>query len=80
MTTMVAELYDALRKAGVDEDTARAAAGAVLADDCREHLATKTDLLALKADLHALESTLTWRMVTVMVAMTAVFSAIVKLA
>lgn len=59
-------------KLASDEDMARAAAKAVLGVEQREQLATK-------ADLHALESTLTWRMVTVMVAMTAVFSAIVKL-
>jgi len=72
MTTMVSELYDALRKAGVDDETARAAAKAVLGIEERTDLATK-------ADLHALESSLTWRMVTIMVAMTALFSAIVKL-
>lgn len=105
MTSIVSEMYDALRKAGVDEDLARSAAKAVIGVEARETLATKADLHALalttkadlhaltlttkadlhaltvatKADLHALESTLTWRMVTVMVAMTALFSAIVKL-
>jgi len=76
---MVAELYDALRKAGVEEDTARAAARPVLGIEQREQLATKSDIALLKPDLHALESTLTCRMVSVMVAMTALFSAIVKL-
>jgi hypothetical protein len=69
---MVAELYDALRKAGVDEDVARAAAKAVLGVEAREHLATKADLAELKAEL------IKWNVAT-LVAMTALFSAIVKL-
>ncbi|HZJ33248.1 MAG TPA: hypothetical protein VFD21_16835, partial [Vicinamibacterales bacterium] len=47
---MVAELYDALRKAGVDEQLAQHAARAVLGTEARMDLATKTDVLALKTD------------------------------
>ena len=62
MATMVAELYDALKKAGVDDATAKAAAQAVMGVEDREHLATKADLLGLKADILELKSDLTWRM------------------
>lgn len=72
MSTMVAELYDALRKAGVDEDTARAAAKAVLGVEARTELATRADLAELKADL------IKWN-VGAMAILTAIFSAIVKL-
>lgn len=49
MTTIVFELFEALKKAGVDEETARKAAQAVLATEERERLATKADLAELKA-------------------------------
>ena len=49
MSTMVAELYDALRKAGVEEQLARDAARAVLAADARSELATRADIAELKA-------------------------------
>ena len=62
MTTIVSELYDALRKAGVDEDLARAAAKAVIAAEDKEQLATKADLdglrLATKTDLAELRGEL----------------------
>lgn len=48
---MVSELYDALRKAGVDEQLARDAARAVLGTDARTDLATKPDLAELKVEL-----------------------------
>lgn len=52
---MVTELYDALRKAGVDERLARDAARSVLGTDARTDLATKADIaelrLATKADI-----------------------------
>ncbi len=55
MTTIVVEIYDALRQAGVDEDGARAAARAVLSAEEKEQLATKADVeglrLAVKADI-----------------------------
>jgi len=46
---MVTELYDALRKAGVDEQLARNAARAVLGSEARTDLATKADLAELGA-------------------------------
>ena len=66
---------EALQDAGLDAEkakaiiaTARAAAGAG-----REELATKTDLAELgaefKADIAALESRLTWRMVGIVAAL-----------
>jgi hypothetical protein len=51
MTTIVSELYTALRKAGVDEETARAAAKAVIAVEDKETLATKSDIRELRAEL-----------------------------
>jgi hypothetical protein len=60
MSVMVTELYDALRKAGVDEQLARDAARAVLGYDVRNDLATKGDVARLeaatKADLGRLEA------------------------
>ena len=72
MSTMVAELYDALRKAGVDEQLAKDAARAVLAADARTDLATKADLAELKADL------IKWN-VGAMAVLTAISAAIVRL-
>ena len=72
MSTMVTELYEALRKAGVNEQLARDAARAVLAMDARADLATKADLSDLKADL------IKWN-VGAMAALTAIFAAIVRL-
>ncbi len=51
MTTLNIDLLDALRKAGVDEETARRAAHSVLAQEDKGQLATKADLLELKAEL-----------------------------
>ena len=60
MSTLVMELYDALRKAGVDDDVARAAARAVISVEDRAHLATRADLsdlkLATRADLAELRA------------------------
>ena len=55
---MVTELYDALRKAGVDEQIAMNAARAVLPADSRTDLATKADLtdLTTKAELTVLKT------------------------
>jgi hypothetical protein len=72
VSTMVTELYEALRKAGVDEQMARDAARNVLAIDARADLATKADLSDLKADL------IKWN-VGAMAALTAIFAAIVRL-
>ena len=51
MTTLNIELLDALKKAGVDEETARAAAKSVLSVDQLDQLVTKADLRAELADL-----------------------------
>ncbi len=53
MTTLNIELLDALKKAGVDEETARAAAKSVLSVDQLDQLVTKADLKAELADLKA---------------------------
>jgi hypothetical protein len=53
MSTMVSELYSALRKAGVDEESAQAAAQAVLSTEVRTDLATKADLTSALAELKA---------------------------
>jgi hypothetical protein len=62
MTTLVVEIYEALKKAGVEEDLARSAARAVIGASGQEKLATKADLealrLATKADLAELKSEL----------------------
>jgi hypothetical protein len=51
MTTLISELYTALRKAGVDDETARAAAKAVIAVEDKEHLATKADINDLRREM-----------------------------
>ena len=83
MSTMVAELYDALRKAGVDEHLAKDAARAVRPVDARIDLATKADLLALrteiKADLAETKAELIKWNVGVMAVLTGIFAAIVRL-
>ncbi|MGH8562745.1 MAG: hypothetical protein ACREXW_01140 [Gammaproteobacteria bacterium] len=80
------DLYDALRKAGVDDDTARKAAQAVLGSQEKEQLVTK-DLLhaemnGLKAEIQAMINRLLLSLIGIivgsMVAMTGVFAAIVK--
>lgn len=83
MSTIIIELYDALRAAGVDEDKAKAAAAAVMGGAARNDLATKADLnelrLATKTDLANLRADLIQWSVGAIIAMTAVFAAIVKL-
>lgn len=94
MSTLNIELYDALREAGASEERARAAATAVLATadlaTKTDIAALKTDIAMLKAGLieqvGAIESRL-YRtiitgiiaMTTAIIAMTAVFAAVVKL-
>jgi hypothetical protein len=51
VSTIVVELYEALRQAGVDEQLARDAAHAVLGSDMQNELATKADVALLRADL-----------------------------
>ncbi|HVA68596.1 MAG TPA: hypothetical protein VNF45_04735 [Candidatus Binataceae bacterium] len=83
MSTIVAALYDAHRTAGVPEDKARAAAGAVLPTGRESDLATIADLAELKAatraDLSELKADLIKWNVGTIIAMTAVFAVIVKL-
>ena len=76
MTTMINELYDALRKAGVDEDIARKAAQAVLGAEEKDQLVTKD---YLRAEMEALKSDLVKWNVGAMAVLTAVFGALVKL-
>ena len=56
MSTMIVELYDALRKAGVDEQLAKDAARAVLPATTKSDLATKADFAELKGDFAALKA------------------------
>jgi hypothetical protein len=91
MSTMLKEVYDALKEAGASEEKASAAAVAVAAHSLdREHLAalaTKADLeqlrLVTKADLAELKADIIkWMgglVIGSMVAMTGIFAAIVKL-
>jgi hypothetical protein len=72
VSVMVAELYEALRKAGVDEPVAAAAARAVLAAEARTDLVTKTDLAELESRL------IKWN-VGAMAVLTGIFAAIVRL-
>ena len=54
-------VYDALLRAGADENSARAAAKSVaVSSHNHDQLATKADLADLKADLAALELRLIW--------------------
>ncbi|MDQ3580473.1 MAG: integrase [Pseudomonadota bacterium] len=73
---MINELYDALRKAGVDEEIARKAAQAVLGAEEKEQLVTKD---FLRAEMEALKSELIKWNVGAMAVLTGVFAAIVKL-
>jgi hypothetical protein len=60
MSTIIVELYDALREAGVSDEKAKAAAAAVISTETEDRLATKADLgalrLATKTDLAQLEA------------------------
>lgn len=80
MTTMVSELYTALKAAGVEDDIAKAAARSVIAIEDKEQLATKADLtalhLTLKAEIAEFKAEITKTVITTMLAMTAIFSAI----
>lgn len=74
MSVMVTEVYDALRKAGVDEPSARQAAEAVLG--AKVDIVTKTDLRAELADLRV--ELIKWN-VGAMAVLTGIFAAIVRL-
>lgn len=83
MSAIVAELYDALRKAGVDEELARSAARAVLAVEARADLATKSDVAAgvaeLRTEMAELKTDVIRWNVGAMAVMTGIFAAIVRL-
>lgn len=79
MTTLNVGLLDALKKAGVDDETARAAAKAVLGIEAKEQLATKADLAELKAEIQAMLNRQLQVMMGMMIALTGIFAAIVKL-
>jgi hypothetical protein len=79
VTTLNIELLDALKKAGVDDETARAAAKAVLGIEAKEQLTTKADLAELKAEIQAMLNRQLQVMMGMMVALTGIFAAIVKL-
>lgn len=79
MSLVVVELLDALKAAGVSEEQARAAASAVIGAESEQGFATKGDIAVLRADLGQLEARLLRWFVGTLIAMTAVFAAIVKL-
>ena len=90
MSRMVSELYDALRKAGVDEHLSKEAARAVLPADAVSQLATKADLADLRVDFAELRADtkaeianmkvelIKWN-VGAMAVLTAIFAAISRL-
>lgn len=80
MTTLNIELLDALKKAGVDEETARAAAKSVLSVDQLDQLVTKAYLKAELAELKVdLIKWMAGLIIGAVVAMTGIFAGIVKL-
>ncbi len=83
MRTLVVELYNALRKAGVDEALAVEAASAVVPASAMDEMAMRRDLedvrLAMKADLSELKADLIKWNVGTMVALTALCAAIMRL-
>jgi hypothetical protein len=79
VTTLNIELLDALKKAGVDDETARAVAKALLGIEAKEQLATKADLAELKVEIQAMLNRQLQVMMGMMVALTGIFAAIVKL-
>ena len=60
MSTMINELYDALRKAGLDEDIARKAAHAVMAAEDVDKLVTKDYLQAQLAEVRGEITPVKW--------------------
>ena len=81
MSTIVIELYDALRAAGVSDEQAKAAAGAVVSGG--EGLVTRTDLAVVKADLLTTMAEMETRIIRwnvgTIIAVAAVVVAVVKL-
>ncbi len=79
MTTIVMEIYEALKAAGIDDEVAKAAAKAVIGVQEKEHLATKLDIQQLRTDMTDLKVELIKWNVGTLIAMTGIFAAIVKL-
>ncbi len=79
MTTIVMEIYEALKAAGIDDEVAKAAAKAVIGVQEKEHLATKLDIQQLRTDMADLKVELIKWNVGTLIAMTGIFAAIVKL-
>jgi hypothetical protein len=68
VSTIVIEIYDALRDAGVSDDKARAAAAAVVSAEAKTDLATKVDIAEIKTLLANAESRLIkWNVGTILV-------------
>jgi len=74
MSVMVIELYDALRKVGIDDTVARDAAQAVF--EMRADLVTKSDL---RAELSELKTELIKWNVGTLIAMTAIYGGLVAM-
>jgi hypothetical protein len=66
MTTMITEVYEAFKAAGVPEDAAKAAASSMLPS---EQAATKTDIAQLRAEIYRVAGAQTIVLVGVMVAL-----------
>jgi hypothetical protein len=79
MTTVVFELFEALKKAGVDEETARKAAQAVVGIEDKQQLATRLDVETLRREMAEIKADLIKWNVGTLIAMTGLFTAIVKL-
>jgi hypothetical protein len=79
MTTVVFEVFEALKKAGVDEETARKAAQAVVGIEDKLQLATRLDVETLRREMAEIKADLIKWNVGTLIAMTGLFTAIVKL-
>jgi hypothetical protein len=81
MTTMVKEIYVALKAGNVPDEQAQAAAEAVAQLDIpnRDQLVTKSDIAELKTAMADMRAELIKWNVGAMIALTAIFGAIVKL-
>ena len=58
MTTVVFEVFEALKKAGVDEQTARKAAQAVVGIEDKLQLATRLDVETLRREMAEIKADL----------------------
>lgn len=79
MSTVVVELYEALRQAGVDDALAKGAASAVVPANALGDLATRADLKDLRIEIADLRAELIKWNVGTMIALTALCAAIVRL-